>query len=235
MEKYRVKLLEIIEEGEGTKTFYFEKPKELTWEEGSHIHLGLEGFDEGEKPDKSLVRHMSISTLPIEGKIGITTRVPGSHSVFKEKLNTLKLGDEVKLFKCGSRMSLKRKDEPVILISMGVGMATMRPLIKEYLKNQEGVPSLLNITIDSINPFIFQKEFSPLETLDYQNHWISEREVFTQEIQRSAKLSNGIYYIVGTDNFLRDTVKLLRDRQVSLERIVLDKKEEARKELLYGL
>lgn len=74
--KNKVKIIDIINEGKDVKTYLLEKPDDITWEEGSHFHIAMLGFDEGDKPNKSLVRHMSIMTLPEENKLGFTTRIP---------------------------------------------------------------------------------------------------------------------------------------------------------------
>ena len=155
MIRYKLKILDIIDETKVTKTYYFEKPEDFTWEEGSHTHIGLVGFDEGEQPNKNWIRHMSIMTLPDENKVGITTRVPGSSSEFKNKLSELNIGDEVVLFKIGSRMILRRDNRPVIFLSMGVGIATMRPVILTFIKDKVNIPYVVNVNIDSSGNFVF--------------------------------------------------------------------------------
>lgn len=35
MDKYRLKLVDIVEEATGTKSYYFDKPQELDWLEGA--------------------------------------------------------------------------------------------------------------------------------------------------------------------------------------------------------
>lgn len=64
MKIYWTKINKIIDETSEIKTYLLDCPENFTWEEGAHTHLALEGFNAGDKPNKSLVRHMSISTLP---------------------------------------------------------------------------------------------------------------------------------------------------------------------------
>jgi ferredoxin--NADP+ reductase len=75
MQIYWTKINKIINETSEIKTYLLDRPEGFTWEEDSHTHMGLKGFNEGEKPNKSLVRHMSISTVPNENIIRITTRI----------------------------------------------------------------------------------------------------------------------------------------------------------------
>ncbi|MDF2942234.1 MAG: hypothetical protein K0S01_1092 [Herbinix sp.] len=226
MIKYKLKIEDIIEEAEGTKTYFLEKPVDLTWEEGAHTHIGLVGFDEGELPNKNWVRHMSIMTLPDENKIGITTRVPGSSSEFKIKLSKLKTGDEIILFKLGSRMGLKRCNRPIIALSMGVGIATIRPIIHAYIKDKYNIPSLINVNVDSSSEFIFKEELDKLGDDNYKNYWLNSRQGFYEILQQVIETENAIYYVVGSDIFIKDIILRLRDKKVKDADIIIDKKEE---------
>ncbi len=226
MVKYKMKIIDIKQEAKGVKSYIFEKPADFMWEEGAHTHIGLVGFDEGEKPNKSLIRHMSIMTLPGEGKVGITTRVPGSSSEFKNKLSELKIGDEVILFKIGSRMFLRRSNRPIILVSMGVGIATMRPVIHAYVADSTDIPLLINMNVASSGEFIFKEEFIKLENDRFKNYWLNSRSEFYEELQNIMKIDNAIYYIVGSDLFIKDVISQLRSNNISRDDIILDKKEE---------
>src|SRR5690606_9972969 len=97
MQIYWTKINKIIEETPEVKTYMLDIPEGFTWEEGSHTHFALEGFNAGEKPNKGLVRHMSISTLPSEKAIGITTRIREQCSEFKSILRNLEIGNQVAL------------------------------------------------------------------------------------------------------------------------------------------
>lgn len=226
MIKYTVKIIDIINEATGTKTYYFEKPNNLTWQEGSHTHIGLIGFDAGEKPNKSLVRHMSIMTLSDENKIGITTRVPGSSSEFKNKLSNINIGDDLVLFKLGSRMTLRRSDKPIVLISMGVGIATMRPLILTFIKDKTKIPYLINLNVDSSGDFIFRSELDKIVDENYKNYWLNSRKSFYEILESLAKSEDAIYYITGSDSFIKDVIQKLKSKNINTSNIVIDKKDE---------
>lgn len=226
MIKYKLKIIDIINEAKGTKTYYFEKPEDLTWEPGSSIHMGIVGFDEGEKPNKSLVRHMSIMTLSNENKIGITTRIPGSSSDFKNNLSKLNIGDEVVFFKLSSKMPLRRSNRPVILLSIGVGLASMRPIIHSFLSDKTNPPYLVNVNVDSSNDFIFKEELDKFVDENYKNYWLNSRKAFYELLDELTQTENNIYYIVGSNNFVKDTIQSLKAKNVSVEDIVIDKREE---------
>ena len=223
--KYKLKIIDIVEEAQGTKSYYFEKPEEFTWEPGSNIHVGLVGFDQGEKPNKELVRHMSIITLPRENKIGITTRVPGSASEFKDKLSKLKIGDDLVIFKLGTRINLKRTGKPIFLISMGVGISAMRSFVLSYMENREGIPSIANINVDS-SGFIYKKNLDNLTDDSYKNYWIDSRKAFYEILEDKASVEEGIYYVVGSDSFITEVMDVLKEHKINRDNIIIDKKQE---------
>ena len=223
--KYKLKIKDIIDEAQGTKTYYFEKPEGFSWEPGANIHVGLVGFDQGEKPNKEWVRHMSIITLPKENRIGITTRVPGSSSIFKEKLSKLKIGDELIIFKLGTRMALRRSGKPIFLISMGVGISAMRSLILSYIDNKEGIPNITNINVDS-SGFIYKKDLDNLTNESYRNYWLSSRKDFYATLKDIPNIEEGINYVVGSDPFIAEVVSILGEHKINRENIIIDKKQE---------
>ena len=232
MIKYILKIIDIIEEAKETKTYYFEKPEGFTWEAGSHTHLALLGFDEGDKPNKNLVRHMSIMNLPEENRLGITTRIPTNNpSEFKSKLSKLNIGDEVVIFKIASKLALKPSNRPVVLLSMGVGIAALRPVIKTYLKDTSLVPTLTNINVDSSKDFIYKTELDSLTNETYTNLWLDSRQAFYEKLEEVSNIENAFFYIIGSYDFLKDTTSKLIAKNKTISDIVLDVRENTVNEL----
>lgn len=223
--KYKLKIVDIRIESDKTKTFLLEKPVELDWDEGSHTHIAHVGYDDNGLPNKNLVRHMSIMTLPQENYFGFTTRLNEDPSMFKSRLAELNVGDALVVFKLGSRMKLRREDKPIVLISMGVGIATMRPLIKSFLLDNTNISHLININVDATKTHVFQTELNDSETLNYQNYWTKSRVEFYQTLTQIIKNNHAIYYIVGSDLFLRTVIKKLKSFDIRIDNIVIDKKD----------
>ena len=140
MDKHQVKILDIKEEYKNVFTYTLEKPEDLVWDEGSSFHLALPGYDTGSEINKKLVHHLSINTLTDEGTIKFTTKIPIRKSVFKKSLSNLKEGDEVTIYKIKSHMILRREDKPIVLLSQGLAMSTMRPLIKKFEIDNSNIP-----------------------------------------------------------------------------------------------
>lgn len=230
MEKYKLRIIDIVEEAVGTKSYYFDKPAELDWQEGAHVHIGHIGFDEGELTNKALVRHMSITTLPSEHRLGITTKVPGSSSEFKRRLSELRIGDEVIFFKFGSRMYLRRINRPLILLSMGVGMSTIRPMLLAYINDSTNIPTLINVNVNTTGEFLFRDELDPHTNASYINYWMISRHEFVELLSGLPYKEEAMFYVVGSDEFMKENIKLLNSMGVHNEDIILDRKEEKLRE-----
>jgi len=225
MQIYWTKINKIIEETPEVKTYLLDVPEDFTWEEGSHTHLGLEGFNAGDKPNRSLVRHMSISTLLHEGAIGITTRFKEQCSEFKTILRNLEVGNEVAIFKTHSNVPLKREDKNVYLLSSGVGLATFRPLVLEYFNRADNVKHIYSLNIDSKRDFLFTNIFTSAPDKNFTAQFVDNRKDYYEEVKNLAADKDGLFYVVGSDEFLVQNIAVLREQGIKPEQIMLDKRE----------
>ena len=223
MQIYWTKINQIIDESPEVKTYLLDCPEGFTWEEGAHTHFALEGFNAGEKPNRSLVRHMSISTLPDEKSIGITTRIKEQCSEFKSILKTLDIGSKVALFKTNSNVPLRREDKNIYLLSSGVGLATFRPLVLEYFERSDRVNQVHSLNIDSSKDYLFTNIFASADDKRFTSEFVDSREAYYQRVEELATDQNGLYYVVGSDEFLVQNIALLKEQGVSSNQIVLDK------------
>ena len=207
MQIYWTKINKIIEETPEVKTYLLDCPEDFTWEEGSHTHFALEGFNAGEKPNRSLIRHMSISTLPDENSIGITTRIKEQCSEFKATLRDHEVGDEVAIFKTHSNVPLKREDKNVYLLSSGVGLATFRPLVLDYFKRPDNVNHIHSLNIDSSKDFLFPTIFESAPDKKFTSQFVDNRKDYYEEVKNLAADKDGLFYVVGSDEFLVQNIK----------------------------
>lgn len=221
---YWTKINKIIDETPEVKTFLLDLPEGFTWEEGAHTHLALKGFNVGEKPNKSLVRHMSICTLPAEQTVGITTRIKEQCSEFKSILKTLTVGDEVALFKIHSNVPLKRVEKNIYLLSSGVGIATFRPIVQTYLQNQQGVPSVHALNVDSTKDYLFTDIFTSAPEQNFTAEYVNTRDAYYAAAEKLAADTDGLFYVIGSDEFIKQNIELLFKNGITREQIVLDKR-----------
>lgn len=232
MQIYWLKIKNIIEETPEIKTFLLERPQDFTWDEGAHTHFALKGFNAGSGPNRSLIRHMSICTVPSEDAIGITTRIREQCSEFKSILKQLNIGDEVALFKTRTNLPLKRVGRKVYLLSSGVGLATFRSTVLDYLNRSDGIEHLHSLNIESSKQFLFPDIFKSASDKNFTAQFVDNREEYYEQVQKLATDKDGLFYIVGSDEFLAQNIQVLRENGISVEQIMLDKREEQRALLL---
>ncbi|MBS4220968.1 dihydropteridine reductase [Bacillus sp. FJAT-49711] len=225
MQIYWTKINKIIEETPEVKTYMLDCPEGFTWEEGAHTHFALEGFNAGEKPNRGLIRHMSISTLPHENSIGITTRIREQCSEFKATLRNLEVGNKVALFKTHSNVPLKRENKNVYLLSSGVGLATLRPLVIDYFERADNVNQIHSLNIDSSKDFLFTNIFESAPDKKFTSQFVDNRSDYYEEVKNLAADKDGLFYIVGSDEFLVQNIEVLREQGIQPEQIMLDKHE----------
>ena len=232
MQIYWTKINKIIDETPEVKTYLLDRPEDFTWTEGSHTHFALEGFNAEDKPNRSLIRHMSISTLPHENAIGITTRIREQCSEFKTILRNLEIGNEVAIFKTHSNVPLKREGKNVYLLSSGVGLATFRPLVLDYFERADNVNQIHSLNIDSSKDFLFTNIFESAPEKKFTAQFVDNRKDYYEEVEKLAADKDGIFYVVGSDEFLVQNIEVLRKHGVKAEQIVLDKREQQLPEFL---
>lgn len=232
MQIYWTTIKDIIDETSEVKTYLLEIPEGFTWEEGAHTHLALKGFNEGEQPNRGLVRHMSISTLPHEQAIGITTRIKELCSPYKSTLKNYTIGDEVALFKTHSNVPLQRVGKKLYLLSSGVGVATFRPLILDYLANTEGIPHMHSLNVDSTQEFLFNPVFEATKDYAFTAQFVDNRPAYYEEVSKLATDKDALFYVVGSDEFLNQTIAVLKEALIDPSQIIIDKHPHMRDEFL---
>ncbi len=227
-----IELMDIIEEATNTFTYKFNIPQGTVWDAGTNAHLVANGSDTNYAPDREFMRHMSICSLPEEGYIGFSTRAPEEGSTFKRNLRVSNIGDKLQLFGLKNRLPLHRNNRPVVLISMGVGIATMRPMMLEYAKDQKGISQLININIDRAVTEIYQNELTALKIPNFKNIYVNSRADLHESIAGTLDLKDAEYHIVGSDEFLMNIGSFLLNKGVGDDCIKLDKKEKRAQKMI---
>lgn len=221
---------DIVEETAEVKTFHLNRPKDFTWEEGAFTHIALKGFNEGEKRNRNLVRHMSINNVPNEDTVGFTTRIKDFCSEYKTNLKSLKIGDEVALFKTHSNVPLRRENKNIYLLSAGVGLATFRPLVLNYFERRDQIKHLYSLNIDSTKDYLFTDIFKSNAKQNFSAEFVDNRKDYYAQVEKLANDKDGIFYIVGSDKFLIHNIGLLREKGIDSEQVMIDKRKNIREE-----
>ncbi|CAH2213432.1 ferredoxin--NADP reductase [Tepidibacter aestuarii] len=210
--RYSIKLINIIKHNNETFSFDFKSSKLKEWSEGdsSKIFISIKGQEVGKK--------FSYTTLPYESHIRFTTRIRMNRSEYKDQLSKLKIGDTIEITEPQGNFKLLREKRPIVLLSNGVGIAAVRSLIKAYQRNKSNIPIVVQINVDSTGA-IYKSEFDELmnKTSHFSSYYTSHRGEFYKrldhEIQKivSAYEEDPYLYVVGSDNFVSDIIRHLKD------------------------
>jgi ferredoxin-NADP reductase len=215
-DRLELRILSIISESPSVRTFVLEKPLSWHWVEGSHARFGVVIGDTLDQ------RTMSVSSLPGDGVITITTRRYASVSPYKAALWEKQVGDTLWVSIPRSRFTLPREDRPVLLLAMGVGMATLLPLVRAHQNDATHITSLMVITVDrEINLF------KTIDRLSIVHVHTLNRLSFHKALDQALSRSKPIVMVVGSDRLVESVVRTLKAQGLSQLDLRLDKKEAA--------
>ncbi|HEY4898710.1 MAG TPA: FAD-dependent oxidoreductase [Candidatus Nanopelagicaceae bacterium] len=147
-------LISAHDEVDNVRTFIFEKDS-LTWVAGQFQAYVLPQAGEGEKVNQ---HWFTISSAPFEGTIHITTRV--STSPFKQALNALRPGDQIKSHSLGGPF-IWDDSAPVVLVAAGIGITPYRSILLQ----RKALNKPLNATLlyfNRTNAIPFEEELKKL-------------------------------------------------------------------------
>ncbi|MDY2918431.1 MAG: hypothetical protein SOU08_02165 [Anaerococcus sp.] len=220
--KYKVKILDIIDEISNVKTLKLEKPDGVDFREGASFRLEIP------REGKSLTHDFSINSLPSDDYISFTTKFSVRKSEFKKELLSKTIGDELLVSNIESHMGLRYEDRPIVLISMGVGVTTMLPLIRTYLNDKGNIPQVKSYTIALEGKRVFEDKLTSIEDKEFSQAWLSGRKEFFDSLNEII-LPNCIVYLVGSNEFLLDTIVKLRELGLSDDDIMIDMADKKKK------
>ncbi len=218
-----ITLTEVINEAPETYTFTFKVPANIDWAPGSYAHFLCSDLGKGKKVNNKLVRELSIMTNSSEQKIGFTTRIRKNPSEFKQALLNLNVGDNIRIFKIGNHFKTPRLDKPIVFISMGVGIATFRPLILQHLNSTSEQSFITNINIDRSGCFVYKDELDKIPGDRIKNVFVTNRGDLYKSIDACISGTDSVYFIVGSDDFNKSISDYLVQKNVAQEAIILDK------------
>lgn len=215
-DRVELRILAIIYESTSVRTFVLEKPSAWIWMEGAHARLGV--MIEGRLDQRT----MSVSSLPEDGVITMTTRRYASVSPYKAALWEKRVGETLWVSIPRSRFSLPRENRPVLLLAMGVGMATLVPIVRAYQSDARGVEGLRLISVDREVNLL-----APLDLRDVTHVHTMNRVAFVKALDQELTSTKPIVMVVGSDRFVESIVRTLKARGMSLSDLRLDKKAAA--------
>ncbi len=211
-----LKILHITDLTPTVKTFTLEKPEDWSWLEGAHARFGVWIDDQLDQ------RTMSVSSWPQDQVITMTTRKYATTSPYKAALWEKTVGETLSVTAPKSRFTLPRENRPLLLLAMGVGMATLVPLIRTYQTTPENILSLKILTVD--------REINLLKDLDLPQgrytHTLN-RVSFVKALDQHLREAPPIVMAIGSDRFVESVVRSLKAKGFHRSDLRLDKKATA--------
>ena len=195
-------------------SFVFKPEREVKFIAGQFAHLLLHDMDESKgKP----VHDFSIASAPHDGELMFTTHVR-KESLYKQKLDSLKEGDSVTLFKIKGEFTLPtHTDKPIVLIAGGIGITPYRSMLRDvYGKEKSYNLMLIHVSDDA---FLYEEEFSeyPLSQMRMSRDALAS---YLEEL--CEENPDALYYVSGPPGFVDALKDMLTEFDVPEEHIKQD-------------
>ena len=223
--RYTLQLINKFQHSDDTFSLDFVSIEPMTWREGDHSNLYVQ------LPDgRSQHKKFSYATMPEEKVIRFTTRAREPISNYKQHLMGLSVGDFMEVSQPSGHFSLLREDRPVLLLSNGVGIATVRALVKAFMNDPTGINRMIQINVDRSGR-IYGDEFDQLSGGKFQSIYADNRFSFFEEIRNATtELLFGtgkmpFFYVVGSYDFVMSVQGHLLGEGFDYDDILLDKQQ----------
>jgi ferredoxin-NADP reductase len=188
-------------------TYIFRSEEPITYTAGQYCHIRLSGMPEGVRA----VREYSFATAPHDPLIefGIDFR---SGSDYQKRLQTLKAGDVVSLFKIKNHMTWPPQEREVIMIAGGVGVTPFRSMLRD--RKEKKMPLQSTVIHASGSDFLYADEIHSLADEYLQTN----RQEFIQSVLDAAdSKKDAHYYVAGSPAFVESALAALSRKGISAE------------------
>lgn len=158
----KIKLVKVMDEAKGTKSFFWEPEKPVTFLPGQYFYYT---FPTLKYPDpRGTTRHFTISSSPTEGNLlRLTTRIR-EESGYKKTLDDLPVGAEIEGEGPNGTFILDEKEPgPHIFIAGGIGITPFRSMIK-YAADKNLSTQIYLIYSNSDEDITFRKELDEISS-----------------------------------------------------------------------
>lgn len=191
------------------------KPKNMTWKAGSYAKIALPNIKESGQKN----RWLTIASNPDDNEILILTHNNGS--LYKKTLTSLPAGSKVEMSWLTSNLSVANDKEPLVCFASDVGIAAMKPIVKEWAGKRSIVLSHLDKGV-----LVFDKKLSQIAQ-KYSNLDDSKSANLSQSKKRLKQAAEqygnkAIYLLAGRPGDTEAMKKFLEDKGIDSKQIKLD-------------
>lgn len=210
----KTKFIESKSEAGNAKSFLFELPNgAYTWVPGQYIALS---FVDGD--DSHDNKHwFTIASAPVSNQIQITTRL--TDSAFKNKLNSLKPGDEVIITEAEGDFFWNKSEKPVVLIAGGIGITPYHSI----LSAMPGINAHL-IYVNRDDNYVFKEELENIQSTNPNLKISYLKGAIDRQMLESAEpnLYSSLVYLSGPEPMVEAVGNNLLESGLKEESLVRD-------------
>lgn len=192
------------------------KPDDMTWKTGTFAKFELPNVKEiGGKS-----RWLTISSSSDDDEILILTHNSGS--IYKKTLTNLPVGSKVEMSRHDSHFSVADDNEPIVCFASDVGIAAMRPIVKEWAGK---CPIILNHLDKGVR--VFDKEMAELS--NQKDTFIYETSANLSQSQENLKkaadkyANKATYILSGQSNDIEAMKQFFVGKGIDIKKIKVDK------------
>lgn len=210
------------------------KPETMTWQAGAYAKISLANDLANDKEDEEKTvditsgatkcsdenqqksRWLTIASNPEEDEILILTHNSGS--LYKKNLTSLPAGSKVKMSWLGSHLSVGEGEVPLVYFASDVGIATIRPIIKQWAGKHEIILNHLDKGVHAFDEEIGYLA-SQVTNLTYEtSESLSQsQEQLKKEIDQYGNQAK--YFLAGQPDDIKAMEQFLKDSGIKPENI----------------
>ena len=142
----------------GTKTFAFERPRDLDYAPGQFFFVLLRPLDDSRR--RPIEHHFSFSSSPTEAHVEFTTRMTGHE--FKNRLDMLKAGDMVHIAGPDGAFMLRPGMRKVAYVCGGIGITPARSTVRWALDTAADIDIVVLYGNRDLAGTAFREEFDEI-------------------------------------------------------------------------
>ena len=205
------------------------KPTNMTWKAGSFAQFTLHdvkdttdavsGATTSSAKNKQNSYWLTIASNPDENEILILTH--NSSSLYKKTLTNLPAGSKVEMSWIDSHLSVTDGEEPLVCFASDVGIAAIRPIIKEWVGKRDIILSHLDKGVTVFDEELSQTDQKYVELNYDKSPSLSQSQETLKNIVD--KYGNkAIYLLAGQSDDVEMIKKLLEEQGIDSKQIKVD-------------
>jgi ferredoxin-NADP reductase len=219
----KAKLIEKNKESSDVTSFIFQTERPVQWKAGQYIFYRIEHSN---SDNRGPIRHFTIAAAPFEKNMMLTTKFPQDKtSSFKQALDNLSIGNEVKAFSIDGKFVIKNPKKRYIFIAGGIGITPFRSILFD-LDHNNSLNEIILLYANRNQEIVFKQELDKLaeKNSGLKIYYIIDPQKIDSDLikEKIQNFSDCVYYISGTKGFVNAMKKLLKEIGVKKRKIKSD-------------